>query len=279
MSLPGLTQLDDLLWVVTTPTGDPTYDFRFEEQFACSHPWQLNGEVTAVARMGAAPDYEERYGELLAAGVRLVHTPEQYRRTSELPVWYPLIERWTPRSHVYEQQPSVEAIEERFDWPVFLKGERQTSRHQRKLSIIEDRQHFGRAMTQWRRDPILAWQRVVAREFIPLRRLDTVDTPNNLPRSFEFRTFWWKKRCVGIGEYWLAERYAMTETEQTEMLAVATQAVEAIDVTFLVVDMAQTVEGQWIVIEVNDGQDSGYGAIPRRAMWQRIIDIERDEVS
>ncbi len=275
MSVSGLTCVEDTLWCVVSPTGDPTYDFSFEEQFACRHPWQLDGQVRAVARMGAASDYAQRYHNLREQGVELIHTPEEYRRTSELPVWYPLIDDLTPRSVWFEQLPPADQIEDQFDWPVFLKGERQTSRHQRRLSIIESRRQFEEVMSEWQRDPILAWQRVVCREYVPLRRIDTIDTSHNMPRSFEFRSFWWNNRCVGIGEYWVAEHYKPTDDEMVELLKTAQAAVDRIDVTFLVVDVAQTAEGDWIVIEVNDGQDSGYGGVPRRAMWQHIVDIER----
>jgi len=44
---------------------------------------------------------------------------------------------------------------------------------------------------------------------------------------------------------------------------------------FLVVDIAQAQDGRWLVIECNDGQESGYGSVLPVALWQRIIDLER----
>ena len=62
-------------------------------------------EVVAFARMGAADDYEERNLNLLEAGVRLIHAPEEYASTIFLPYWYPLIEEFTPKSVVYDEFP------------------------------------------------------------------------------------------------------------------------------------------------------------------------------
>jgi hypothetical protein len=45
-------------------------------------------------------------------------------------------------------------------------------------------------------------------------------------------------------------------------------------VPFLVIDIAQTAEGEWIVIECNDAQESGYGGVERLALWQEVFEIE-----
>lgn len=63
-------------------------------------------------------------------------------------------------------------------------------------------------------------------------------------------------------------------TERRAALAVARQAAEQVAVPFLVVDMAQTVDGRWIVIECNDGQESGYAGIPPNVLWRNILKIE-----
>jgi ATP-grasp domain, R2K clade family 3 len=42
--------------------------------------------------------------------------------------------------------------------------------------------------------------------------------------------------------------------------------------SFFTIDVAQTIAGEWIVIECNDGQESGYAAISPFALWQNLID-------
>ena len=48
---------------------------------------------------------------------------------------------------------------------------------------------------------------------------------------------------------------------------------------FVVVDLAQRADGHWIVIEINDGQESGYAGVPRLAMWHRIVEMEGGRLS
>jgi len=276
VSIAGLTHIEERLWCLVAETGDVTYDFRYEDSFACRHPWRLEGPLRAVSRLGATPDYPQRYHELRAKGIELVHTPETYRRTTELPVWYPSLKGLTPRSMWFDEPPTVDEVGSHFEWPVFIKGERQTNCHRRRLSIMEDPDDYRRLLKIWNQDSILAWQRIVVRQFVPLRRVDQIDIPTQMPRSFEFRTFWWKKHCVGVGAYWTSSSYRANRQELADLMAVAEQAADRIDATFLVVDVAQAATSEWIVIELNDGQDAGYGAVPRRTMWQKVLDIESE---
>ena len=166
-----LCRVEDATWVVTHPTGLSGYDFAFSPTFRVSHPARLDGEVTAIARMGAAADYGARYEALRALGIRLVHTPDTYRRTSLLPVWYPRIEGLTPRSLCFDAPPSAEEVGAALGWPVFVKGARQTSRHNKALCVAKTPAEFDAIMGAWRGDDILWWQPVVCREWAPLRRV------------------------------------------------------------------------------------------------------------
>lgn len=270
----SLVLVENALWVATRPTGMRRYDFEFEQFFACRHPFRREGVVRAVGRMGATGEYADRYHRLLGEGVQLVHTPAEYELTSQLPTWYPLIADLTPRSFWFDRRPSAGEVGAAFGWPVFVKGARQTSKHQRHLSILESPEAFERAMDAWAADPILGWQQVVCREFVPLRLVGE-QSGATLPRAFEFRSFWWGSECVGIGPYWVDEHYELTPHDRASALAVAGEAARRVGVQFLVVDVAQTATGEWLVIECNDGQDAGHAGITPLFMWRRIVELSR----
>lgn len=231
----------------------------------------MDNHIRAVARMGAAVDYQARFDGLLQWGIRLIHTPSEYQRTSYLPEWYPLIQEYTPKSLWFEHFPSAAEILSHFDLPVFVKGERQTNKHSRVQSIIESREQLETVLHQWQQESILWWQRVVCREYVRLRPA-TTSSSGDFPKSYEFRTFWWKQNCVGIGKYWISEDYRLSPEDESVILAIGEMVSRALEVTFLVIDFAQTIKGEWIVIECNDGQDSGYTGVHPRFMWQKIID-------
>src|SRR5262249_32923091 len=160
-----LLWVEEAFWALVKKTGVPIYDFEFARLLACRHPYQRPPNVSAVARIGAFEDYAAEYARLSDDGITLVNSPEQHLRASGLPHWYGIIEDLTPRSAWFDHPPQAPEVSARFNWPIFLKGERQTSRHQRGLSIIDGPDAFNAAMDIYRQDPILQWQRIVCREF------------------------------------------------------------------------------------------------------------------
>jgi hypothetical protein len=277
MDTPGedLLIVEDALAVLTRPTGHGIYDFPFDRLLACRRPYEPPPGVRAVARVGAVPDYRAYFARWAERGVQLVHTPEEQLRATELPAWYPLLHDLTPSSVWFSGAPDVEVVERALGWPVFMKGQRQTSHHKKSLSIIPDRDAFVRAVDAYARDPILQWQGIVCRKLLPLRRVEEVSL-DRVPTSFEFRTFWWKSELVGFGRYWWeGTDYAASTSERHDAVAIAQEAASRIGVTFLVVDVAQDVSGRWHVIECNDGQESGYAGVSPLGLWQATVQAER----
>ncbi|MEM6528889.1 MAG: ATP-grasp domain-containing protein, partial [Chloroflexota bacterium] len=183
-----------------------------------------------------------------------------------------------PRSMWFDEIPDVETITEHFKWPIFVKGARQTSRHSKALSIIENPDAYARMREAYVRDHILHHQQFVCREFVPLRKVSEVEG-DLIPASCELRTFWWRGQFVGGGRYWVdAPAYNWTESEKANAVAVAQKAAAALPVPFLVVDVGQRTDGRWIVIEVNDGQGSGYAEMLPVQLWQNILAVERAHI-
>jgi hypothetical protein len=268
--------VEDAVWVLAMPTGKAVYDFPFDRLLACRRPFQPPASLTAVARVGAIPDYDEYYRRWAEQGVRLIHTPDEHRRASELPRWYPCLEGLTPKSLWFSQPPSAALIERELGWPIFMKGGRQTSRHKKSLAIIDGAEAYARALEAYARDPILCWQDLVCRRFVPLRPVEEAAVPDRIPSSFEFRTFWWHGELVGFGRYWWEGRaYEATRAERQAALALAAEAARRVNVPFLVVDLAQDVTGTWLVVECNDGQESGYAGVSAIGLWQAIVELSK----
>jgi hypothetical protein len=267
--------IEGQFWILSQPVGVPVYDFDFRRFFDCRTPYDPPLALPGVARIGAFDDYQAFHAKCADCGVELVHSPDDYHRCTSLPIWYPLIEAFTPRSRWYSEVPTLSRIEEDFSLPIFVKGSRQTSKHKAAASVIRTREDFETATDLFRSDPILRWQEFVCRELLDLRPISG-GAEGKIDASFEFRTFWWRGELVGSGRYWFeADDYTWTETEKAAALAIARHAVEALGCTFLVVDLAQTSEGDWIVIECNDGMESGYAGASPFAIWQNIVEYEK----
>lgn len=269
--------LEDCLWILNRPTGLGIYDFAFDRFFACRRPWQRPERIVAVSRRGPFSNYDEESLQLIADGVVLVNSPDNYRIASELTEWYLSLLDLTPRSlwKVRKEQDGKEVdahfIGDELGWPVFVKGSRQTSRHRADLCVAKNADELQNICQLSAVDPILSWQTLVYREFVPLRKVADAQS-GQLPTSFEFRTFWWRNELVGVGPYWIDRaKYDWTEPERADGLKVAGEAARRLNVPFLVVDIAQTFAGRWIVIECNDGQESGYAGVSPFALWNNIL--------
>jgi len=186
------------LWMVTRPVGAAVYDFDFRRFFDCRTPYEIPPGIAGVARVGAIADYDSFFHEWADQGIRLIHSPEDHTRCASLPEWYPLIEADTPRSRCYPEIPSLAELREHFDFPVFIKGARQTSKHQAAASIVRNPEDFAKAVEIFRTDPILHWQEFVCRELLELRPVSG-GTEGKIRASYEFRTFWWRGEICGSG--------------------------------------------------------------------------------
>ncbi len=272
-----LLQLEDTLWVLQRQTRLPHYDFVFERYFDYKRAEWPDDLVSAVARVGAIQDYESFYRAKWEKGVNLIHTPEEHRLASELPYWYPLLQDLTPKSLWSSYPPLAEQVEAELGWPVFLRGVRQTGRHRRDLSRIEGPDEYDRALEAFREDPILHWQDIVVREHVDLQPARN-PVPTTIGPNREFRTFWWKGHLAGWGRYWWqGTPYLISREEKEQALRVAREAARRINIAFLAIDIAQRMDGTWIVVECNDGQESGYTGASAIGLWRRILDLEKSE--
>lgn len=261
--------VEDAVVVISAPTGATAYDFDFELHFKCTHPYAFARRFPAILRVGAVKDYASRYAELVSWGLAPVNDSHQHELASELECWYPVVEEMTPRTRIYDSLPSVSEVESEFDWPIFLKGSRQTSRHNPDLSIIRSASHYERIVPLYLADPILGWQRPAIRQFLDLLPVGG-DVAGKVKPSMEFRTFWWYGRCVGHGCYWYqVAPYSAPDIEVG--LALAAIAASRLDVPFLVVDIAKLRDGSWTIIECNDAQESGHSGIAPNMLWQSVV--------
>lgn len=264
-------------WLWTRHIGVANYDFPFARVFAChrTRPRERD-ELELIARVGAFDDYAGTYAALREQGLRLVNSPAEHLRATRLPHWYPRIAALTPKSLWFDAPPDPDLIAAELGWPMFMKGERQTHGHRRHLSIITGPDHYREVLEHYAGHPRLRWQALVCRQLAPLRPVEDPD-PERVPSRYEFRTFWWHGELVGLGRYWWqGQPYALTRDEEPHALALARDAALRVDVPFLVVDIAQQIDGTWIVIECNDAQESGHTGVSALGLWRTLVDRHDD---
>ena len=164
-----------------------------------------------------------------------------------------------------------------FSFPVFIKGNRQTNRHKRSQCIIESIEQYEALREEWKSDSILSWQKVAVKEYVPLLVIDSESFPDQVPVSFEFRFFYFEGKCMAYGPYWyMGRQYSLPENELQDVLKLTDWAAERLGVSFPAIDVAKTASGEWIIIEVNDAQESGFVGVNPLTLWNKTISAMQD---
>lgn len=126
-------------------------------------------------------------------------------------------------------------------------------------------------------DMLLSQQRLVVREYVPLKKLE--DGINGLPITNEHRTFWIAKNkkahLLAKGFYWathpeLESSAILTEDGLKFAHGVANIIAKNDYASFFILDIAEKEDGDWILIEVNDGTMSGLGLVNPEELYKNL---------
>jgi hypothetical protein len=274
----GKDRIEDLfeitagISVATKRENVSLYDFDFRSYFQVN---TILGETRSslILRIGAINDYEKVYNYFEESGLKLINSIEEHNKVSLLPNWYGEIQELTPKSTVFEAIPTFEQIEDKFIYPIFLKGERQTNKHKKELCVAESRSDFEKISIAWKSDPILSWQKMIVREYIELMPIEKV-SKNQLQKSYEIRVFVWFGNILSKGQYWESENKIKLERIDEDKIMELTKVVyKKLLVPFMVIDFAKTINNEWIIIELNDAQESGYAMNSKINLWNKLIEI------
>ena len=257
-------------------TGNDVYDFNFRNNYDCRSVIS-KVEAPVLLHIGAVENYAEIEASLEKMGMKLLIHKEEHLHCSTIEKWYPRIKDKTPYTRIYDELPPVKELLEDFSFPVFIKGNRQTNRHKKSQCIIENADQYNALCIEWKRDSILSWQKVAVREFIPLQVIDDKSYPDKVPISYEFRFFYFEGKCMAYGPYWyMGNQYTLPESELQEVLKLTDWAAQRLGVIFPAIDVAKTASGEWIIIEVNDAQESGFVGANPLILWNNTIEAMQE---
>lgn len=71
---------------------------------------------------------------------------------------------------------------------------------------------------------------------------------------------------------YMGKKYALQKEELDSVLKLTDWVSDQLDVIFLAIDVAKTSNGDWIVIEVNDAQESGFVGVNPIVLWNNTIE-------
>ncbi len=216
--------------------------------------------------------YKAIYEAALKKNVYLVNTPEQFQTSMEFDKFYPLIEHLTPKSIILDDADyDIDKVIAHFDFPVFVKGTRKSNKDKGWSAVVaKSKEELSDLVQAHFQNNFRSNGKVIVRELVPLRKLD--EDANGFPVSREYRVFVYKGQILDYGFYWDEyEDRGISEKELERTINhIVSKVVEQVNVPFFSLDIGQLSSGEWIVIELGDGQFSGLSQIPLLRLWSKI---------
>ncbi len=208
--------------------------------------------------------YENLFNGLLKKNVVLINDPDEYRNCHYFPNFYEKINTVTP----YSNWIQIENLKNDFDQiyknlsefgnkPIIIKDYVKSRKHEWHEAFFipdaSDKNHATQVISNFiNRQGEELNAGIVLREFVNLEQL-SVHSKSQMPLSKEFRLFYYNNRFLFQFDYWEDSEY---DDEKPDLM-IFNQLAQNISSNFFTMDIGKTVTGEWIVIELGDGQVSG----------------------
>lgn len=229
---------------------------------ALKHVKYTPSEELAIYRgwMLKPAHYKNLYDGLLEKNVRLINSPTEYKHCHYLPESYDKIEAKTPRSKWTTELETTALQKLASDFgesPIIVKDFVKSEKHNWKEACFipnaSDKnkvkavtENFIKLRGEWLNEGI------VFRKYEELEFL-AEHSKSGMPLTKEFRVFFANKKATAIFEYWDEGEYGNSKPPLDEFIEIA----QSIESNFFTMDIAQKKNGEWIIMELGDGQVAG----------------------
>jgi hypothetical protein len=243
------------------------------------NPGSNLGKVIYRGWMLTPGQYSILYNDLLTKNYKLINTVQEYQNCHYLPDSLRFIESRTPKT-VFEKFDNENSIANLIgktkifgEKSVILKDYVKSEKHDWETAcFVNDasdtdklKQTINNLVSL--RDKYLN-EGIVVREFIELNAL-AIHSKSGMPLTEEYRLFFCNKKLVGIYDYWEEGDYKFPKPDTAEFEEIAKQ----IESNFFSMDIARQKNGEFIIIELGDGQVAGLPDKANRNEFYRQLNI------
>jgi hypothetical protein len=212
-----------------------------------------------IPRYSVVPFAKEFFDDMNYVGAKTINSYQQFRYIADLKNYTNDLGDLTPRTWL--------ASEGIFNLPenksFVLKGETNSKKFEwQEMMFAENKQRVSEIQGKLLKDGIIGDQEIYIREYIPLKTFAI--SFKGLPITNEYRFFICNKQVVSSGYYWsnyyndlTAEGHDLrSEQVPSSFIQKVIDKVGSNSNAF-VIDVGETKEGEWIVIELNAFEQSG----------------------
>jgi hypothetical protein len=203
-----------------------------------------------IGRYSVEPFYDELERDLRILGSRLVNSPEEHKWIAAFE-YYAELRGFTPET--WDEQ-NIHLCS--YSGPFVVKGKLSSKKHNWSTHMFAPTKAAAIRLARRLKDDDreIREQGVVYRRYVPLRTFEV--GVNGLRYTNEWRFFYFKDKLLSVGYYWSqADCLGQAELKpEGHALANKLAQIVASFATFYTLDLAETEDGDWILIEINDAQ-------------------------
>lgn len=208
-------------------------------------------------------DYAVLYEALLEKNIELINTPQQYKFCHYLPESYETIKDFTPKT-TYKKLEKPFDIDDFKDelavfghHPIIVKDYVKSQKHYWTEACFiphaDDLKQVEKVVSKFLelQDTDLN-EGLVFREYVDLEKL-TTHSKSGMPLTKEFRLFVKHGKVIETFKYWDEGDYENVEAKLQHFQNILPK----IQSNFFSMDIAKQNNGDWIIVELGDGQTAG----------------------
>jgi hypothetical protein len=235
--------------------------------FVCTNrrPDIQSGDLV-IGRYSLLPFYGEQEADINYVGARLINNCAKHRYIADLQNYVYDLQELTPRTW-----NNVQSLPENISF--VLKGETNSRKSSWKKDMFapskkEALEIYGRLSD----DSLIGNQQIYIREYVPLFKY--LDGINGMPVTKEFRFFVAYKQILCGGYYW--QNYIDDLPGMPDVNEVPKQFLQQVidrvgdQSNFYTIDVGQTQQGDYIVIELNEGQQAGLSCNDPETLYRNL---------
>lgn len=230
------------------------YHLLKEEDIAKQYFDLTNSRVEAnnnlvIGRYSCLPYYKELENDLKKTNSKLINSYSEFSYIADFAYYYDIVD-YTPKS--YFRLEDITNKNQSF----ILKGRTNSRKNRWDNFFAKDFNQAVQLYCKLSEDALISEQGIVIREYVELENFGL--SVANFPFANEWRLFFYKNTLLTHFYYWSACENKPKQLEKAGFnFAQEIAQIISQKTNFFVIDIAKTKEGKWIVVELNDGQQSG----------------------
>lgn len=208
-----------------------------------------------VGRNSVLPYYRELEQDILLSGSAMLVGHDQHQYLANIGAWY-----WDLSPCTFMTWSWDEFVRSNHTGPFVLKGATNSKKRQWRTHMYAENRHEAiQVMMRLMDDSLISTQGIYVREFVPLKSYG--ENIVGQPVTDEYRLFMYRDQVLASGYYWssnsdqIGVKPDVTTIPPELIRNIAAVVSENADA--YVMDLAQTEDGRWMLVELNSLEMSG----------------------